>query len=111
MDWLPIAAAIGGGTGLGAVLKAVFDAKSNAVSTTYTQLNSLVDQLQEDRASDRKELAESRSEVKGLVVKVDSVLQHLSIEREYSADLYAWGIAGAPPPPPQRRLFTQPLTP
>lgn len=104
MDWLPIVAAVGGGTGLGAILKAVFDAKS----TTYTQLNALVDQLQEDRASDRKELTDSRAEVRGLVIKVDSVLQHLAIEREYSADLYAWGVNGAPPPPPQRRVYTPP---
>lgn len=108
-EWLiPTLAALIGGGGLGAVLKAAVDAKGSV----YTNLNLLIDQLQEDRQHDRQELSESRQEVKGLVSKVDSVLIHLQIEREYSADLYAWGLNGGPPPPPQRRAFQPPsITP
>ena len=99
-EWLlPAALALGGGTGLGALITALVNAKSSV----YTQLNILVDQLQEDRKTDREELKASRHEVKLVGDKVDSALLHLQIEREYSSDLYAWGMNGAPPPPPQRR--------
>lgn len=91
-EWLLLLTAIGGGTGLGAVLNALFNARGAA----YVQLNALVDQLQEDRASDRAALLAHS-------VKVDSALLHLQIEREYSNALHAWGLAGAPPPPPSRR--------
>jgi len=97
-DWLlPVLVAAGGGTGLGAVLNAIFAARG----TAYTQLHGLVDQLQEDRKSDREALALYSS-------KVDTALEHLQIEREYSADLYMWAMAGAPPPPPIRRVYTPP---
>lgn len=96
VEWLTIVAAVGGGTGLGAVLKAVLDARGSAVTATNTQLNALVDQLQEDRREDRDER-------NNLSVKVETVLELYHIEREHSADLYAWGLAGAPPPPPERR--------
>lgn len=91
-EWLLILGAIGGGTGFGAVITALFNAKGQA----YTQLNALVDQLQEDRKNDREALMLYSGEVRG-------ALMHLQIEREYSSDLYAWGVAGAPPPPPSRR--------
>lgn len=95
-DWLvPVLLAAGGGTGLGAVLNALFQARGSA----YTQLHALVDQLQEDRKNDREALAIYSS-------KVDTALEHLQIEREYSADLYMWGLNGAPPPPPARRVYT-----
>jgi outer membrane murein-binding lipoprotein Lpp len=92
-DWLiPAAAALGGGAGLGALLKAIFDARGAA----HTQLVALVDQLQEDRKADREQ-------VNAYAAKVDVVLEHLQIEREYTAVLLAWGLQGAPPPPPERR--------
>jgi outer membrane murein-binding lipoprotein Lpp len=96
-DWLPILVAAGGGTGLGAVLNVVFAARGSA----YTQLHALVDQLQEDRKTDREAIA-------GYTAKVDAALAHLQIEREYSTDLYIWGMNGAPPPPPTRRAYTPP---
>lgn len=86
--------AAGGGTGIGAVLNAVLSAKTSA----YTHLNNLVDQLQEDRKADREE-------VKAYAAKVDIALEHLQIEREYSAALYVWALNGAPPPPPERRAI------
>lgn len=95
-DWLlPALVALGGGTGLGAVLKAVLDARGSA----YTQLQALVDQLQKDRSEDRATSAR-------YAAKVDVVLEHLQIEREYSTVLLAWGLQGAPPPPPERRAPT-----
>ena len=94
-DWLSLLIAAGGGTGLGAILNVIFAARGSA----YTQLHALVDQLQEDRQSDRKELA-------AYSAKVDAVLLLLEIEREYSLALHAWALAGAPPPPPARRLQT-----
>jgi outer membrane murein-binding lipoprotein Lpp len=105
-EWLlPVLLALGGGTGLGALITALVNAKSSV----YEQLNLLVDQLQEDRKTDREELKASRHEVKLVGDKVDSALLHLQIEREYSSDLYAWGMNGAPPPPPQRRhIIVQP---
>lgn len=92
-DWLILITAIGGGTGLGAILNALFNARGQA----YIQLNALVDQLQEDRLHDREALMNFSG-------KVDGALLHLQIEREYSSDLYAWGSAGGPPPPPARRV-------
>lgn len=104
-EWLlPTVLAVGGGTGLGALVTALV----NARGSVYTQLNLLVDQLQEDRKQDREELKASRAEVKGIGEKVDNALLHLQIEREYSSDLYAWGMNGAPPPPPQRRTVITP---
>lgn len=92
-DWLiPALIALGGGTGLGAVLKAVLDARGSA----YAQLQALVDQLQKDRTEDRATSAR-------YAAKVDVVLEHLQIEREYTTVLLAWGLNGAPPPPPERR--------
>jgi outer membrane murein-binding lipoprotein Lpp len=99
-EWLmPVLIAAGGGTGLGALITALVNAKGSV----YTQLNLLVDQLQEDRKTDREELKASRHEVKLVGDKVDNALLHLQIEREYAADLYSWGMNGAPPPPPSRR--------
>jgi hypothetical protein len=80
---------------LGAILNALFAARGSA----YTQLHALVDQLQEDRKNDREALASYST-------KVDQALEHLQIEREYSADLYIWAVNGAPPPPPARRVMT-----
>lgn len=92
-EWLlPAVIAAGGGTGLGAFLKVLLDARGSA----YTQLQSLVDQLQKDRTEDRATSAR-------YAAKVDVVLEHLQIEREYSTVLLAWGLNGAPPPPPERR--------
>jgi hypothetical protein len=92
-EWLvPVLVAAGGGTGLGALLKALLDARG----TAYTQLQSLVDQLQKDRREDREATVR-------YAAKVDVALEHLQIEREYSAVLLAWGLQGAPPPPPERR--------
>jgi len=96
-DWLLLVTAAGGGTGIGAVLNALLNAKGAA----FTQLHQLVDQLQEDRKSDREEL-------RIYATKVDTALEHLQIEREYSTELYIWGMNGAPPPPPQRRVITPP---
>jgi outer membrane murein-binding lipoprotein Lpp len=99
-EWLlPVLIAAGGGTGLGALITALVNAKGSV----YAQLNLLVDQLQEDRKTDREELKASRHEVKLVGDKVDNALLHLQIEREYAADLYSWGMNGAPPPPPSRR--------
>lgn len=94
-DWLLLLTAAGGGTGIGAVLNALLTAKGAAV----TQLHQLVDQFQEDRKSDRDELRNYSN-------KVDATLEHLQIEREYSNELHAWGMNGAPPPPPTRRAIT-----
>lgn len=100
-DWLvPTLLALGGGAGLGTLITALV----NARGSVYAQLNLLVDQLQEDRKADREQM-------KLVGDKVDSALLHLQIEREYSSDLYAWGMNGAPPPPPQRRaVIVQPPT-
>jgi hypothetical protein len=73
------------------VINALFNAKGQA----YTQLNALVDQLQEDRTADRLAIATYSA-------KVDGVLMHLQVEREYSSALLVWGLNGAPPPPPTR---------
>lgn len=92
-DWLlPVLLALGGGTGLGSFLTAIF----NARGAGYAQLNILVDQLQEDRTADRTALA-------AYSAKVDGALLLLQIERDYSSAIYAWALAGAPPPPPVRR--------
>lgn len=101
-DWLPWVIGIGGGSGIGALITALFNAKSSI----YTQMNAFVDQLQEDRKTDREEVKASRLETKALGEKVDSALLLLAIEREYSTDLYVWGTNGAPPPPPVRRTIT-----
>ena len=106
-DWLiPVVVASGGGVGVGALITALV----NARSSVYAQMNGFVDQLQKDRAIDREEVKASRQEVKDLGAKVDNALTHLQVEREYSAALYAWGLAGAPPPPPSRRALTLPNT-
>lgn len=91
-EWLPIAAAILGSGGAGALLNALFSARGSV----YKNLNDLVDQLQEDRQDDR-------SAVSALTDRVNTVIAELHVEREYSTALYMWGMAGAPPPPPQRR--------
>lgn len=96
-DWLvPVIVALGGGTGLGAFIKALFDGKSSATAQAATQLNALVDQLQEVNKEDRTERKE-------LSAKVERVLDLYHIERDHSADLYVWALNGAPPPPPERR--------
>ena len=105
-EWLiPVIVAGGGGAGVGALITSLV----NARTSIYAQMNTFVDQLQEDRKTDREEVKASRQEMKELGVKVDTALLHLQIEREYSAELYIWGMNGAPPPPPSRRtIITQP---
>lgn len=94
-EWLPwVAAAAGFLTGLGGFLKVLFDKKI----ASQTHANTLLDQYQEDRKSDREERKELNS-------KVEKVFELYYIEREHSAELLAWGLAGAPPPPPQRRVI------
>lgn len=105
-EWLlPAFATLGGGVGLGAIIRALFDArgsaqtrKQEALNAADKQANALVDQYQEDRTADRAQL-------RAYADKVDEALGHLQVEREYSSDLYAWGLAGAPPPPPMRRVI------
>lgn len=92
-DWLPLIVAIIGGGGLGTLITALMSARNS----TYKNLNDLVDQLQEDRREDR-------ASVTTLTAKVEVVLKELHLEREYSAALYLWGMAGAPPPSPKRAL-------
>jgi outer membrane murein-binding lipoprotein Lpp len=99
-DWLPWVIALGGGGGIGALITAFVNARSSLA----TQMNAFIDQLQEDRKTDRES-------VKELGAKVDNALLHLQIEREYSADLYVWGVNGAPPPPPVRRTIIAPPSP
>lgn len=91
-EWLPFIVALLGGGGLGTLLTALFTARNS----TYKNLNDLVDQLQEDRVSDRETLS-------SLSAQVNAVIMELHVEREYSTALYIWGMNGAPPPPPQRR--------
>lgn len=94
-EWLPWVTAAGGLlVGLGGFLKVIFDRKIAA----QTHSNSLLDQYQEDRTADRVERKE-------LNAKVEKVFELYYIEREHSAELLAWGLAGAPPPPPQRRVI------
>jgi hypothetical protein len=94
-DWLPWVAAAGGLlTALAAFVKVFFDRKN----TTQTHTNALLDQYQEDRKADREE----RKELNG---KVEKVLDLYYVERDYSAELLAWGLQGAPPPPPNRRVI------
>lgn len=90
-EWLPILVAIIGGGGIGTLITAFLSVRNS----TYKNLNDLVDQLQEDRREDR-------ASVSTLTNKVEDVLMELHLEREYSAALYLWGMAGAPPPPPLR---------
>lgn len=111
-DWLlPAFAALFGGTGLGGLIKTLVDSrgsaqarKQEAQNASDRQAIALVDQYQEDRAADREQL-------KTYASKVDAVLEHLQVEREYSTALLAWGLAGAPPPPPERKVIviTTPL--
>lgn len=92
-EWLPWVAAIGGFlTALGAFLKNFFDRKTSAQSHSIA----LMDQYQEDRTADRLLINQ-------LHTKVDTVLGLYADEREYSAVVLAWGLAGAPPPPPERK--------
>lgn len=93
-DWLPLIVAVIGGGGIGTLITALMTARNS----TYKNLNDLVDQLQEDRREDR-------ASVTGLTAKVEDVLKELHLEREYSAALYIWGMAGAPPPPPNRNTL------
>ena len=93
-DWLPVIVAVLGGGGVGTLITALLSARNS----TYKNLNDLVDQLQEDRREDR-------SSVTALTDKVEDVLKELHLEREYSAALYLWGMAGAPPPPPMRNTI------
>lgn len=106
-EWLPwVVAAAGFLSAIAAVLKAFSDRKAAsqaAIDTLRTHTNVLLDQYQEDRKADREEL-------KTYSAKVDRALEALTIEREYSAILLAWGLAGSPPPPPTRRTPTAPLT-
>lgn len=101
-EWLvPALIALGGGTGIGAVITPLVTARGSAKNVALTQLNALVDQLQEDRKEDR-------AERKALNAKVENVLELYHIEREHSTELLAWGLNGAPPPPPTRRTPTAP---
>lgn len=93
-EWLPWIIAILGGGGIGTLITAWLSARNS----TYKNLNDLVDQLQEDRREDR-------ASVYTLTKKVEDVLKELHLEREYSAALYLWGMAGAPPPPPRRNAI------
>lgn len=91
-EWLAIAVALIGGGGLGTLITAIFTARGSV----YKNLNDLIDQLQEDRVSDRDSIS-------ALNTRVDRVLSELHTEREYSTALYLWGMAGGPPPPPVRQ--------
>jgi hypothetical protein len=94
-DWLPWVVAAGGIlTALAALIKVFFDRRN----TNETHTNTLLDQYQEDRRADREDR-------KDLNAKVEQVFELYYVEREHSAELLAWGLAGAPPPPPQRRVI------
>ena len=90
-EWLPLLVAVLGGGGIGTLITALFSARSSV----YKNLHDLVDQLQEDRVSDR-------AAISSLSTQVTTVITELHLEREYSSALYIWGLNGAPPPPPLR---------
>lgn len=81
---------------MGAILTTILSTMLSARNSVYKNLNDLVDQLQEDREADRQN-------VSALTTRVNLALTELYVEREYSAALYTWGLAGGPPPPPARK--------
>jgi len=91
-DWLiPVVIALGGGTGIGALVNAFMSGRTAA----FNELHTVVKMMQKERDADRQEVAHLKGEVSGLYLQ-------LSLHREYNAALQAWALAGSPPPPPER---------
>lgn len=89
-DWvIPVAVALLGGGGVGALVTALV----NARSSVFTQLHTIITTLQAERVADREKTAALDEKVNGLIVQ-------LSLHREYTTAIHSWSLAGAPPPPP-----------
>lgn len=109
-DWLlPALLALGGGTGVGALVNALVNAKS----TTFEQLQAVTTTLQAERAFDREKhaadrlvdreaLAEQRAMHNLLDQKVDGLQNVIVMYSDWADTLLQWGRDGAPPPEPAR---------
>lgn len=91
-EWLlPALAALGGGSGLAAVLTAVLARKGKA----FDEMAALVEAIKADRNDARAAATELR-------VAGEYATGQLYAERKYTAKLEEWAARGAPPPPPTR---------
>lgn len=122
-DWiLPLALAVGGGTGLGALVNALVNAKSSTfeqlqVVTTTLQAERVADREKHaaervadrekhaaDRLEDREGAAEIRAKHEALDTKVDGLQTVITMYSDWSDTLLQWGRDGAPPPEPVRPI-------
>lgn len=91
-EWImPALAALGGGSGVAAVLTAVLTRKGKA----FDEMAALVDIIKADRN-------DARTAANELRVAGEYATGQLYAERKYTAKLEEWAARGAPPPPPTR---------
>lgn len=97
-EWiLPALAALGGGSGLAAVLTAFLTRKGKA----FDEMATLVDVIKADRN-------EARAAATELRIAGEYATGQLYAERKYTAKLEEWAARGAPPPPPTRDEYPAP---
>lgn len=100
-EWIAIAIAIAGGTGLGGIIVALIN-KRPARLDPFSQLQLIVAGMQKDRELDQKEREIDRVRMAAQDGRIDELYTQQSLHRSYEIELLAWGAAGGPPPPPKR---------
>lgn len=107
-EWIAIAIAIAGGTGLGGIIVALINKRPTRLDP-FAQLQMIVAGMQKERELDQKEretdratIAEQATRLNDQSKRIDDLFTQQSLSRTYEAELLAWGAAGGPPPPPKR---------
>lgn len=100
-EWIAIAIAILGGTGLGGIIVALINKRPTRLDP-FSQLQLLVAGMQKDRELDQKERELDRVRMTAQDGRIDELYTQQSLHRSYEVELLAWGAAGGPPPPPKR---------
>lgn len=106
---LPWIIAILGSGGIGAVTTALVNSRTTTrtakADNLAKQTETLVGSYAKDRELALQEREQDRIHRAAMDAKLDTVINRLTAEQLHSADLLAWGLAGAPPPPPQRKTL------
>lgn len=97
--FIAVAAALGG-LGIGGIIVAIINKRADP----FAQSQQLVDQLQEDRKSDREDRVSDREDRVRLEGKVDKLYDVVGAARDYGVAWELWHAEGMPDPPgPPRR--------
>ena len=100
-EWIGIAIALLGATGLGGIIVALINKRPTKLDP-FSQLQLLVAGMQKDRELDQKEREIDRVRMAAQDSRIDELYTQQGLHRSYEVELLAWGAAGGPPPPPKR---------